>query len=78
MTEKESADGEVECIEARERSPLAQEIERLKKASFRAATDKERLPQPLFWSLFGHAIRDLRKKKREIREISDLLEGSES
>lgn len=61
---------------AAERSSIALEVERLKKSVIEAAEKRGRLPQPLFWSLFGHAIKSIREKKQERRELSELLAGS--
>ncbi len=57
------------------KSALAEEIERLKRVSFDAAAKRERLPQPLFWSAFGHAISRLREIKKRDRELRENLEG---
>ena len=57
----------------REKSSIAAEIERLKKASFNAASERERVPQPLFWSLFNSQIRELKKEKKALRALEEIL-----
>lgn len=60
---------------AGEQSHVAREIKRLKAASFSAASKRERLPQPLFWSLFHSALDDLRSSKKRSRKLNELLAG---
>lgn len=54
-----------------EKSALASEISRLKAVTFEAVAKRERVPQPMFWSLFHSKIKDLQAKKRARR----LLDG---
>jgi hypothetical protein len=54
---------------------VAKEINRLKIATIEASKERERLPQPLFWSLFHSALADVRAAKERDRLINDLLES---
>lgn len=64
-----SADGEVQ------RSALAEELQDLKSTILRVASERERLPQPLFWSLFRSRIDAIRKAKEVERVIAEELGG---
>lgn len=57
----------------REPSKVAQEIERLRSATVRAASTREKLPQPLFWSLFQNELKELKKKKEIRRALQEIL-----
>lgn len=61
--------------EASAPSAIAREVKRIKDETILALERRERLPQPLFWSLFGHAIGRVKQKKRAAREARELLEG---
>ncbi len=63
-----------ENIKKKELSYTAREIQRLKTATIEAADKRERLPQPLFWSLFHSALQNVRETKNKERAISDLLD----
>ncbi|MCO6431354.1 MAG: hypothetical protein J5J00_10875 [Deltaproteobacteria bacterium] len=52
----------------------AREIQRIKKAVITAADKRQRLPQPLFWSLFHNALKDVRRSKERERALAELLE----
>ena len=54
-------------------SPLAQAVNRLKQASFKTARERERVPQPLFWSLFRTEIDSIKEKKQTKRLLSDIF-----
>jgi len=56
---------------------IAARLETLKKATLAAAAKRERLPQPLFWSLFHSQIKEIRASKERLREASELLSGGE-
>ena len=56
-------------------SAVAINLKRLKSATFKAAQSRERLPHPLFWSLFLTEVSELRKKKEEKRLIDRILLG---
>lgn len=62
-------------IENKAPSAIAQEVSRLKKVAFSAMESRSRLPQPLFWSAFGHAISSLRAQKERARELRDIFES---
>jgi hypothetical protein len=55
------------------RSPLAHRVERLRDATVKAAERRERLPQPLFWSLFRSEINDIKRRKARARALSAAL-----
>ena len=67
------------CINAEEkessshRSDVAEAVERLKHATVTAAQKRDRLPQPLFWSLFASEIEAIREKKAAKRIVHSLL-----
>lgn len=54
-------------------SLLAERVRRLREATVRAATARERLPQPLFWSLFRSEIDAIKKRKAQKRAVSAAL-----
>jgi len=54
-------------------SELAKEISRLKESVIRAAESRDRLPQPLFWSLFSERVKEIRSAKQLKRAIDDVL-----
>lgn len=56
-----------------ERSAVAREVEDLQKTVLRLARDRERLPQPLFWSLFNSRLRDIKKHKDLTRLLKETL-----
>ena len=56
-------------------SAVALKLKRLKSATFKAAQNRERLPHPLFWSLFLTEVSELKKKKDEKRLIDRLVLG---
>lgn len=62
---------------AAERSAIAREVEDLQKTVLRLARDRERLPQPLFWSLFNTRLRDIKKHKDLARLLKETLGESE-
>ncbi len=59
--------------EAPVKSGVSKEIERLLSTSAALSRTRERLPQPLFWSLFHSQIRDIKKKKRLDRLLQDIF-----
>lgn len=65
---------ENEINEKKQPSYAAREIQRLKTATIEAAEKRERLPQPLFWSLFHSALNNVREQKERERALADLLE----
>ncbi len=60
-----------------ERSAVAREVEDLQKTILRLARDRERLPQPLFWSLFNSRLRDIKKHKDLTRLLKETFGESE-
>ena len=56
-------------------SSLAQVISELKKAAFRATDERQRLPQPMFWSVFNLRINEIRNKKKLQRFVRETLDG---
>ena len=69
-TEESEADGTKEA----NASPIARAVARLKEVSFNAARERERLPQPLFWSVFGHELQRIKKEKKALRLLAELFE----
>ncbi len=59
------------------RSEVAEKVLSLKKTAWRVSKDRERLPQPLFWSLFGLQLRDIKRRKEKERQLRKLLLGIE-
>lgn len=62
-----SSDGKVE------RTQTANEIAALHEKLMRLARERERLPQPLFWSLFNSRIQEIKKNKELQRMLSEVL-----
>ncbi len=63
---------------ARAPSEIAIEIERLKKIVTQLASDREMLPQPLFWSVFHSQLDEVRKKKELKRMLNKVFgDGAE-
>jgi hypothetical protein len=56
-----------------EKSQIAREIEDLQSTVMRFARERERLPQPLFWSLFNARLRDIKKNKELERLLRETL-----
>jgi hypothetical protein len=59
--------------ERAERSHTAKEIADLQDRILRLASNRERLPQPLFWSLFHSRISEIKKNKELARLLNDVL-----
>jgi hypothetical protein len=59
--------------EPRERSAVAVDIEKLQSTVRRLASERETLPQPLFWSLFHSRLNAIRKQKEISRVVQDAL-----
>lgn len=73
-TDPESEDeSSVQC--STERSAVAQDLADLKSTITRLVEDRERLPQPMFWSLFNARINDIKKQKELERVINLSLTG---
>lgn len=56
-----------------EKTAVAKDLEKLKKTVLRLATERERLPQPLFWSLFNSRLKDIKKSKEVSRILREAL-----
>ena len=65
---------EDEVVEAPQPSAIAKAIETLKRASVDAAASRERLPQPLFWSLFNSRLKEIKREKLVDRTLRDVFE----
>jgi hypothetical protein len=59
------------------RKLLADRLKQLRSSSLRAARDREKLPQSLFWSLFRQEIAKLKKQKQKNRLQQNNLYGSD-
>ena len=66
---------DIEAVEEVERSGVAREIDDLKSTILRLSKDRERLPQPLFWSLFNSRLRDIKRHKELERLMRETLGG---
>lgn len=73
----EDHDDEAESASATEKSAVAREVDDLQKTILRLARERERLPQPLFWSLFNSRLRDIKKHKELSRLLKETLGESE-
>jgi len=62
-------------ITPQKRSPLAEQVARLRSATVSAAGRRERLPQPLFWSLFRSELEEIKRRKARARAVSTVLSG---
>lgn len=66
-------DDEFDESPARERSAVAVDIEKLQSTVKRLASERETLPQPLFWSLFHSRLEAIRKQKEISRVVRETL-----
>ena len=79
MSEKGTASSHHSCSEEDgesviiEKSQTAKEIADLQERILRLANNRERLPQPLFWSLFNSRISEIKKNKELARLLNDVL-----
>ena len=79
MKSRVSDDNEdVASSSASEKSVVAREVDDLQRTILRLARDRERLPQPLFWSLFNSRLRDIKKQKELRRLLKETLGEAES
>ena len=74
----EEIDEDSETPKAVTPSELAQEIKELQQSVSSAMQKRERLPQPLFWSLFNSRIKDMRKRREALRTLNSLLGGEDA
>ena len=58
-----------------ERSALAEDINDLRSTILRLARDRERLPQPLLWSLFTSRLKSIKREKELSRLLQETLGG---
>lgn len=58
-----------------EMSDEAVALARLKTSVLQAAKDRDRLPQPLFWSLFHSELKKIKEKRCIKRALDELLSG---
>lgn len=65
--------GEGETREGADPSDVALRLQELKSSTMRAARERARLPQPLFWSLFHAEIKELKRKKALARTLDEIL-----
>ena len=73
-TAEELADFDEGGLEqAREPSQFAKDIRNLKAAVEKSLSTRERLPQPMFWSLFNLRIQELKRQRQLKRSIEELL-----
>ena len=70
MVSQEPEDDEIQPLE---RTAIAREVSSLQDTVLRLARDRERLPQPLFWSLFNSRLKDIKRHKEEQRAIKAAL-----
>lgn len=54
---------------------LSRKLTDLKKATLHAVNSRERLPQPLFWSLFSSELADIKAARQEQRILRKILYG---
>jgi hypothetical protein len=73
MDKKARSDEDTEAVEPSGKSAIATEIENLQEKVLRFARERERLPQPLFWSLFNSRIKDIKRNKELSRLLKDVL-----
>jgi hypothetical protein len=67
-----AVDADSSALEDR-RSALARRVADVKAATLQAAEKRDRLPQPLFWSLFSLRINDIKKEKERARTLTDIF-----
>lgn len=56
-------------------SVTSRKVKELKRAVLDASSKRERLPQPLFWSLFRSRLSDIKRAKERTRLLRNLLDG---
>ncbi len=65
--------GEAECEP--KQTEIARDLASLKNSVMDAARKRERLPQPLFWSLFHVQIHDIKRRKLRRRLLEQIFLG---
>ena len=71
------ADEEADPAAAPGPSEIARDLSNLKDTILRVASERERLPQPLFWSLFRSRLQGIKQAKEVERVLQEVLGGSE-
>jgi hypothetical protein len=72
----DESDSESSCtMTSYEPSAVAQDVRNLRETILRLARDRERLPQPLFWSLFNARLKGI-KDTKELQRLLASLEGT--
>ncbi len=74
VAEHESASAEFSC-EPSEPSDVCLSVRRLQGSAMKAIASRERLPQPLFWSLFHSEIEQIKRVKERNRAMRKILLG---
>lgn len=49
-------------------SKISKQVSRVRRTVIRLASEREKLPQSLFWSLFRSQVDDIREKKQKKQE----------
>ena len=80
MKDEKALDSQIEEGPGEDVRPtaLAEEIRGLKASIDRALGKRERLPQPMFWSLFHSRIKDIRRKRELTRVLDGVFGGQDS
>ena len=73
LPKTEICEEEEEAVCVKEPTPVAEELRRLQAATIAAMEKRERLPQPLFWSLFHSELDKVRKAKKQERLLQEVL-----
>jgi len=57
------------------RSALAEELQAFKQSIFETVEKRDRLPQPMFWAVFGSRLEEVKKAKALKRALDEKLGG---
>lgn len=60
-------------LQGKEASPIAKDLKRVRDAALDAAAKRDKLPQPLFWSLFFTELNAVKREREQIRHIEEAL-----
>ncbi|MBP9838495.1 MAG: hypothetical protein KBC84_07250 [Proteobacteria bacterium] len=67
--EKEQVLSEEEALYQEEQnSQLSKKVDKLREVSLKAIAARERVPQPLFWSLFHSRLNEIKEKRKSLRK----------
>ena len=69
----QAMDDDCDDTPGKEPSAVARDIENLQATVKRLASEREVLPQPLFWSLFHTRLASIKKQKEISRVVSEVL-----